>query len=352
MRTLAAILVAAVIVATPAHGAASCRWRVVLDRPGPELDGVAAVSSRDVWAVGDDGLRPTILHWDGRRWRSVASRVFAFDVAAASANDVWAVGSSALGPGASPRAEHWDGRRWRAVRVPGAAGEYLRAVAAVSRRDVWAVGANERGQLIEHWDGRAWHRIGGGPVDGLLHGIDALSAGVIWAVGTQGMQTPGPRSEDALIERWDGSRWRTQPVVRLDWVNDNMFGVDAVSPRNVWAVGSIDANGGYPVVQRWDGRAWSWVPTGGLPRARVTLSAVAVLSREDVWVVGSSGFGSGERPVIAHWQRGRWSALQGFLPRGGLNAVAALTRRDIWAAGGSQRAAGKSRSLVERYSCS
>jgi hypothetical protein len=139
--------------------------------------------------------------------------------------------------------------------------------------------------------------------------------------------------------------------VRLDWVDDNLFAVDALSRSDAWAVGSVDANGGYPVVQRWDGRAWSWVSTSGLPRARVTLAAVAVVGAKDVWVAGSRGFGSAERPLIAHWHDGEWTQIRGFLPRGGLNAVAVLTERDIWAAGGSLQAAGTSRSLIEHYSC-
>ncbi len=42
-----------------------------------ELDGVAAISPSDAWAVGwyqnpsDANLYPLIEHWDGAEWRSV-----------------------------------------------------------------------------------------------------------------------------------------------------------------------------------------------------------------------------------------------------------------------------------------
>src|SRR5438477_12750976 len=63
-------------------------WRVV---PTPTvravagLDGVTAVSSRDVWAVGGGARRPLVEHWDGARWSVVASpavkRGTLFDIA-------------------------------------------------------------------------------------------------------------------------------------------------------------------------------------------------------------------------------------------------------------------------------
>jgi hypothetical protein len=57
------------------------RWRVV---PSPNLAGhdslwsVAAVSARDVWAVGlsdrgQKGQTSLVEHWDGVRWRIVPS---------------------------------------------------------------------------------------------------------------------------------------------------------------------------------------------------------------------------------------------------------------------------------------
>jgi len=240
----------------------TCSWHVVSDVQGPDLWAAAALADNDVWAVGDNGFRGTILHWDGRTWRSVASSVFAFDIDAASAHDIWAVGSSSPGGlRTRPRAEHWNGTRWRTVPVPGRSGEFLRAVAALSPRDVWAVGAKNRGPLVEHWNGFAWKPITSGPRDGLLHGIDALSPLAIWAVGTQGMMTLGPASEDALIERLQGSRWRTVPAPRAKWVNENLLAVDAVSSGEAWAVGSVDVPGRAPLVERWDGRAWSVAAT-------------------------------------------------------------------------------------------
>src|SRR5262249_25670854 len=159
----------------------------------------------DLWAVGDDGTHPSVLRRHAGTWRTFASSLFALDLDAVSGRDIWAVGSSLpAGPQTRPRAEHWDGVRWHPVPVPGRPGTYLRAVAALSPRDAWAVGANERGPLVDHWNGTAWKPMITGPKDGLLHGIDALSPLAVWAVGTQGMQTLGPQSENPLVERLQG----------------------------------------------------------------------------------------------------------------------------------------------------
>jgi len=330
--------------------AAPCRWRVLLDAPGPQLSAVASLADDDVWAVGDDGTRASILHWDGRHWRRTASPVFAYDVDASSPRDVWAVGASASGGlQTRPRAEHWDGVRWRRVPVAGAPGSYLRAVAALSPSNAWAVGAKEPGTLLEHWNGRVWKTVAGGPRNGLLHGIDALSPAVVWAVGTQGMMSL-TRSENPLVERLQSGRWKRQATPYLDSADENLLAVDAVSADDVWAVGSADVEGGRaPLVQHWDGRAWSEGSISGLPESQAALTSVAAFGPAKVWAAGYQGFAATERVLLAYWNGTRWTQVSGR--SGGLNDLAALSARDIWAVGGFVAATGPTRSLVEHYSC-
>jgi hypothetical protein len=358
VRALLAMFVLGVVVvlSVPAGGEsegrlARCRWRVVLDERGPELTGVSVLSDGDAWAVGDNGVRATFLHWDAGRWHRIVSPVFALDVDAVSAADIWAVGSSSPGPTAVSLAEHWNGARWTVVTVGGRSGEYLRGVAALSPSDVWAVGARERGPLIEHWDGRRWARRAGGPLDGLLHGIDALSPRAVWAVGTQGLQTTGRPSENPLVERWTGRNWQTLSTPSLDRVDENLLAVDAVSASDAWAVGSVDLPGRLALVLHWNGGTWTRQPTAGLLTADTTLAAVAAVGTSNVWVAGSRGLGQAQRPLLAHWDGRRWRQLQSPLPRGGLLDLAALSPSDIWAVGGSLDPNGSSRSLLERYTC-
>jgi hypothetical protein len=85
-----------------------------------------------------------IDHWDGSRWRIGYRNKAAFvnDIAAISQRDVWAVGALPAHGGASRTTAtafvvHWDGAHWRQVHAP-AAGLY--AAAATATDDVWAVG--------------------------------------------------------------------------------------------------------------------------------------------------------------------------------------------------------------------
>ena len=107
------------------------------------LNGIAAVSANDIWAVGSwgqNGGQGLIEHWDGTNW-SVAALLpqgtLLLGVAAQSSRDVWAVGQNV----AQTLVEHWNGRRWVAVPSPNG-GTYsgLQAVCVVSRNDAWAVG--------------------------------------------------------------------------------------------------------------------------------------------------------------------------------------------------------------------
>lgn len=338
MRALAGALVCGIGLAASAaagSGSVGCRWQVVLDRPGTGLTAVAAVSDRDVWAVGDASGRGVILHWNGRAWRSEPSAVLPLDVAAVSRRDVWVVGSASPAAAVTrPRSAHWDGRRWRLVPTPGGPGAYLRGVGG----DVWAVGAAGTGALLLRWAGRAWRSAGAEVPVGLLHGVDPP-----WAVGTHGV-TGSTRSEDPLVMHLRGGHWEPVATPRLDSVDENLLAVDAVSPGEVWAVGSADVLGGRaPLVQRLHDGAWRDESVAGLPTVQSALLGVAALGPNDVWVAGYRGF-TAQRTLLAHWDGRRWT--QAPSRPGSLVDLSALSPHEIWAVG-SNGGSG----LVERLGC-
>jgi hypothetical protein len=224
--------------------------------------GVAAVAPDDVWAVG---VGPMIEHWDGVRWRLVPNPPgpsVLTGVDAVAPNDVWAVGDS-------PSIEHWDGMRWRLVPSPSdvphfapGADVILNALAAVSARDVWAVG---------NYDASGCCEAGSGP----------------------------------LIERWDGVRWRVVASPNLpypisaDIAGINLFGVAAVSARDVWAVGSG--------IEHWNGTAWRIIPSPGPVGGDYGPVSVAALSTRDVWAVGTLVTPASTWETLAeHWDGHRW----------------------------------------------
>jgi hypothetical protein len=82
------------------------------------LWGVTELSARDAWSVGDTSTGKTlVMHWNGAKWRVVPSPTrghsdVLLGVAAISSKLVWAVGSSGTYPNTSFLMERWNGKRW------------------------------------------------------------------------------------------------------------------------------------------------------------------------------------------------------------------------------------------------
>jgi len=138
------------------------RWQTAKN-PIPQtpaaLLGVTATSARDAWAVGyseKGASQPSlILHWNGRSWARVRSPDTGGSatinslqgVAALSASNAWAVGYSGA-TAATERTEilHWNGRSWQLAPAPEpGGGSRLLGVAARSASDIWAVGFSSAG---------------------------------------------------------------------------------------------------------------------------------------------------------------------------------------------------------------
>jgi hypothetical protein len=176
-------------------------------------------------------------------------------IAALSTNDVWAVGQYE-GPDSLQRTlvEHWNGSAWTQVPSPNSStrSNILSAVAAVSANDVWAVGngataSNKNEQLIEQWDGKTW-TITPNPTisqgDSILSGVAAISVSDVWAVGSTRVQvTNGPYHQEPLVEHWDGATWKVVTSASLPATDPNLSSfnqlsaVTAINSRDVWAVG-------------------------------------------------------------------------------------------------------------------
>jgi len=130
-------------------------WTAVPSPSKISLSSVTALSTGNVWAAGvGPGLyfpRATIEHWDGTIWSVVSSpnpttrgNSFLNGIAAATANDVWAVGG---GVGAGAVTEHWDGKSWTILTTPsGVSG--LNGVTAHSDGTVVAVGVGTNNSAV------------------------------------------------------------------------------------------------------------------------------------------------------------------------------------------------------------
>lgn len=201
-------------------------WSVV---PSPDpgtagnfLTGVAALSANNVWAVGYYSSPGTIdltliLHWDGTSWSVVsspnpgASNNVLDGIAAASPTNIWAVG----GDGGT-LTEHWNGSAWSVVPSPnrGIASNGLNAVTVDPiTGDAWSVGYDEYNDhartLIEYWNGTKWSFDGGpdaGAYDNYLNGVVEVSPNDVWAVGYY-ISAKDSFNRLTLREQWNGTKW-------------------------------------------------------------------------------------------------------------------------------------------------
>jgi hypothetical protein len=333
--------------------ASSCgQWRIV-PSPNPggnsQLNGIAAVSRSDVWAVGyeNNGAQPVTEHWNGTKWKVVSSPAgngsALFGVTAVSATDVWAVGYTR--GSAHTLTEHWDGMQWAVVPSANVTRtNFLLAVAAVSATDVWAVGQYYQGKvaypLTEHWNGTKWKVVKSpsfkGVEQSVLDGVSVVSSNDVWAVG----YSSAPQGVTPLTEHWNGTQWQIVP----NSGTDELLATTAIDASDVWAVGT--ANSG-TLTERWDGQQWENVPG---PTGESVFRGVAASGADAVWAVGENFNGQMGQTLIANWNGQAWQVVSSPNVPGANDRLFAVTTvsRQAWAVG-VYYAGDKASTLIEYY---
>lgn len=274
--------------------------------PGAESDllAVSGSSAKDVWAVGTTGhetnstVHALIEHYNGKTWKLVPGPrqpgAELTGVAAVSTRNAWAVGYCLPHDGNGyyrTLIEHWNGSVWRRVPSPNPSGtggaSILDAVSATSARNIWAVGDYKRHRyhtLVLHWNGSRWRQVPsptlGSKHESLLMGVVAIGPHNAWAVGSY----PGTSGELPLTEHWDGKSWRVVAAPSTSSFN-LLQAVSAVSATDVWAVG-LDGPG-KTLAEHWDGHSWT-VSSTPPPVQVESFAGVAAVSATDVWAVGVS----------------------------------------------------------------
>jgi len=338
--------------ATPAATpATSTSFSVV---PSPQISGhlnaTAAIADNDIWAVGfsDQVVAPPVVdstlaeHFNGTSWSIVPTPAlpsggvnppdaYFSGVAAAASNDVWAVGTK-TGPDnpdfGEQLIEHWNGTSWSVDTTgPTIEGDSLSGVTVVSSNDVWAVGSAHGNALVEHWDGTSWSIVSNSVIAG-AGGLSAVSADAsndVWAVGEAG--TGG-----APILHFNGTSWSLSVAVTIPDVQ--AISVRALSPTNVWAVGTVEVYVNHrghrqATIEHWNGTSWSIVsspkPTPS-PALDSFLYGIAAISANDIWAVG--GFhksGGGGATLIEHWDGTSWTIISSPDPGTASNGLTGVT---------------------------
>ena len=287
-----------------AEGPAACgEWTAVDNgRSGPfsGLTGVAALSARDVWAIG--GL--FALHWDGTEWSKRAL----------------------------PDLD--QGLGWR-----------LDTVGAVAPSDVWfgglvAISPFYSDVLMVRWNGSEWDRTDAihlreqevwpfNPRNGAPDAVLALSADDVWAVGVADGFSPATTTV-GLAVHWDGSEWTEVDVPAVTDDTHWLTGVDGVATDDVWAVGwGRDIVGTHrALTYHWDGSAWSHVSNPAEGLASTFLEAVVAVASDDVWAAGRQG----NDALFLHWDGDSWSIVGAAIGEG-VYGLGAFAGDDLWAVG-------------------
>jgi hypothetical protein len=198
--------------------------------------------------------------------------------------------------------------------VPGY-GARLLSIAGSSDNDIWAVGwfleNNSRHNLALHWNGLAWERVpvpdvAVGRVNG-LYGVAAIAPNDVWAVGYA-----VDLSYQTVTLHWNGSAWQVVPSPNLTRPGsyNALNAVVAISSNDVWAVGGVpfDLGGvdGRALLMHWNGSAWQLFPEPPevINWYTTTRFGVAARASNDVWAVGQF--------AAWHWDGSTWSVPSGF----------------------------------------
>jgi hypothetical protein len=327
------------------------------------LSPVPASSPNDVWAVGNflpdtansnqDATLSLANHFDGTTWSVVPTpnagpNFNSLLGVAASGGRAWAVGLR-LDSAFQDRAlvEAWDGTSWSLVDVPqpGSMRDMLSGASAVSTSDVWAVGDQEGANgkfetLTEHFDGTKWSVVTSpdpGSVANHLYGVKAVGPDDVWAVGQQ-VGAAGP--ERSLVEHWNGTSWSVVPSAGSGSASGMLFGVTS-GDGGVWAVGETDDQtaGARPLIQRLESGSFVNVPVPASAGSIFTSLWGVAESHDTVWAVGTfeDVTSTNNQPLILRGDGGVFRVVNGPTPNGTagsdiIGGVAAIGDT-VWAVG-------------------
>ena len=138
--------------------------------------------------------------------------------------------------------------------------------------------------LAERWDGSRWRiQPVPSPRGAAASALNGVSCTLPSACEAVGMTISRSGARGAVAERWDGTRWQIQPVPSPGGMTE-LGGVSCTSPAACTAVGGTP---GKALAERWDGMRWRVQPTPS-PAGHAFLSGVACTSSSSCTAVGGS----------------------------------------------------------------
>ncbi|HEY0071062.1 MAG TPA: S-layer homology domain-containing protein, partial [Chloroflexia bacterium] len=254
-------------------------------------DDVWVIAAKEYFQVDPSELEFRTMHWDGQDWDTlpapaITGTVTIEDIEAIASDDVWLVGSKSVenetGTDTFNLMLHWNGSAWTEYTIPGSG---LGGISALSTDDIWAVG-----HAFIHWDGSSWTVVQEytNATHTGFNSVVAINENDAWAVGSTGFFCGiGCNGTSSEMAHWDGTTWDLGPFTS---VHAGLSEVDATGPDDVWVVGTRNYNNDIQgfhesgsVILHWNGTRWEDMSHP----VQEYLAGVAAVSPTDIWAVGT-----------------------------------------------------------------
>lgn len=137
-----------------------------------------------------------------------------------------------------------------------------------------------------------------------------------------------------LVQRWDGTRWSNVSIPEPSQVM--LFGVRALAPNDVWAVGHTYLGGPHwiPLILHWNGSTWTRASIPAFPNGG-QLRDVVSFSPTNIYALGFAGEGSFAETLVLRWNGSVWTRETTPSPATGPKVYggAAIPPSTVWGAG-------------------
>jgi hypothetical protein len=299
-----------------------------------------------------------------------------YSVSCPAANACTAVGRYVNAAGTERTlAQRWNGTSWKIQPTPNPTGACcvsdFAAVSCATANACTAVGsyieqatASSDGKdltLAERWNGTSWKiQPTPNPADtqsffgiGIaLSGVSCPAANVCTAVGKY---KNGAGTYVTLAERWNGTSWKIQPTPNpAGAAYTALSGVSCKAANACTAVGSYrnSADKAVTLAERWNGTSWKIQPTPNPAGSGIALNGVSCTAASVCTAVGGYYNAAGKARTLAErWNGTSWKIQPTPNPAGapGLNGVSCKAANACTAVGGYSNVSGKAFTLAERW---
>jgi hypothetical protein len=188
-----------------------------------------------------------------------------------------------------------------------------------------------------------------------LFGVAAISPTDIWSVGFQSTgATNAP--DQTLAEHYNGSAWTVVSTPNFGNGFNDLNGVVATDSNDVWAVGNTQNVGiFYNLVETWNGVSWSAVATPQPSSTVNSLGGITAVGHNNLYAAGfyRDNITGQDKTLVIHWNGAAWTAMTTPNPGTGnnvLETIFATSATDIWAVGYYRLSPGTAAvSLIEHF---